>query len=214
MKAADRWIVVPNWGDFQHYKDRDPTWIKFYTRLMSDAEYMRLSFRLRGILGGIWLLYAASDGQVLGSSPAQLGRMIGGEEVRTRDIEALVHAGFIQLSASKPLALRYQVASPEKEAEPEEEKEELPEQGEPLGALVEISEKQGQRIQPLIDVLPLNEVKPNTRTVLASKFAALPAHFVELAREELLAAQDVRSPVRYLNGIADRMLIEQGRGAA
>jgi len=117
MSAPERWIVVPNWREFQHYKDRDPRWIKAYTRLLSDAEYLALSFRLRGILHSIWLLYAASDGLVSGSSPAQLGRMLGADAVRTRDIESLNHAGFIRFSASKPLALRYQAASPEVEVE-------------------------------------------------------------------------------------------------
>jgi hypothetical protein len=63
----------------------------------------------------------------------------------------------------------------------------------------------------LIDLLPAGEVAANTRCVLERKFSELPPHFVELAREELLAADNVRSRVRYLNGIADRMILERGR---
>lgn len=64
----------------------------------------------------------------------------------------------------------------------------------------------------LIDLLPSNEVAKNTRGVLERKFAQLPPHFIDLAREELLAAgDDVRSRVRYLNGIADRMILERDR---
>jgi hypothetical protein len=103
--VTDRWIVIPKWDEFQHYKDRDPKWIKNYNRLLNDHDYLSLSFRLRGLLHGIWLLYAAS-GQKLGSSPAQLGRMLGEESVRTRDLIALNHAGFIEFSASPPLARR------------------------------------------------------------------------------------------------------------
>jgi hypothetical protein len=66
-------------------------------------------------------------------------------------------------------------------------------------------------IDVLIDLLPAEEVAANTRRVLERKFSELPPHFVELAREELLAADNVRSRVRYLNGIADRMILEQGR---
>jgi len=114
---TELWIVVPNWREFQHYTDRDPTWIKSYTRLLNDDDYLGLTMRQRGILHGLWLLYAACDGLVRGSSPARLGLMLGDDSVRTRDIAALNHAGFIQLSASRPLALRYQLASPEKERE-------------------------------------------------------------------------------------------------
>lgn len=65
-------------------------------------------------------------------------------------------------------------------------------------------------IDALIDLLPASEVAPNTRGVLEGKFSQLPPHFVELAREELLAAgDDVRSRIRYLNGIANRMLRER-----
>ncbi len=101
-----RWIHVCRWEEFQHYKDRDPRWIKSYTRLLGDWNYLRLSLRLRGLLHGIWLLYAAS-GRELGASPAQLGRMLGDDTVRMRDLESLSHAGFIVLSASKSLAPRY-----------------------------------------------------------------------------------------------------------
>jgi hypothetical protein len=68
-------------------------------------------------------------------------------------------------------------------------------------------------IDVLIDLLPSGEVAANTRRVLERKFSELPPHFVDLAREELLAADNVRSRVRYLNGIADRMILERGRRA-
>lgn len=100
---SERWIVVPNWEKFQHYKDRNPAWIKLYTELQDKDEWLDLSLRLRGMLCGIWLLYAKS-GQQLGASPARLGRMLGESTVRVRDLERLESAGFITFSASKPLA--------------------------------------------------------------------------------------------------------------
>jgi len=92
------------WDEFQHYKDRDPAWIKNYTRLLADENYLALTLRQRGILHGVWLLYAAS-GRKLGSSPARLGLMLGDSSVRRRDIERLEQAGFIRVFASTPLAL-------------------------------------------------------------------------------------------------------------
>lgn len=112
-----RFIVVPRWDEFQHYKDRDPKWIKNYTRLLASREYLNLSLRLRGILHGIWLAYAAS-GRELGASPAEVGLMLGDTSVRMRDLISLEKAGFVQLL----LAPRYQDASLEVEKEKERTK--------------------------------------------------------------------------------------------
>lgn len=124
MSESERWIVIPNWPELQHYKERDPAWVKLYTRLLHKDEYLALTYRQRGILHGIWMLYAASDGRIsaggggeVGSMLAQLGTKPGQKPVGSRDLEALNEAGFITFSASRPLALRYQRASPETERE-------------------------------------------------------------------------------------------------
>ncbi len=170
MADSERWIVIPRWDEFQHYKNRDPSWVKNYTRLLRDWNYVGLTFRLRGILHGIWLLYAAS-GLELGASPAQLGRMLGDDSVRMRDLQSLSDAGFIQLSASRPLASRYHAASPEKETEIETETEEQQHEGStlsldhPLTKQTEAnngSPKNGARPPVNIDGLePLAAIIPN-----------------------------------------------------
>lgn len=112
------WIVVPRWDGsdgFQHYRDRDPIWIKNYRTLLSSDEYLTLSFHIRGVLHGLWLAYAASNRQ-LRDSTLTLTRRIG-QRVTTRDLLALNHAGFIEFSASRPLAPVYQAASLDKEKE-------------------------------------------------------------------------------------------------
>lgn len=119
-----RWIVIPNWEKFQHYKTRSgesvmrPEWIKNYGRLLHDDAYLKLTLRQRGILHGIWLLYASS-GQQLGSGAAQLGRLLGEDTVRARDIEALNSAGFIEFSSRPTLEQVYTASSPEIEIEKE-----------------------------------------------------------------------------------------------
>jgi hypothetical protein len=115
--AGNYWLEIPRWQDFQHYRDRSPTWIKNYVRQLHDDAYRGLTMHQRGILHGLRLAYAASDRQ-LRDSTLSLTRQLGGR-VTTRDLEALYQAGFITLSASKPLAPRYHDASPEKEKEKE-----------------------------------------------------------------------------------------------
>lgn len=109
---TDHWVVVPNWDRFQHYRDRDPRWIKLHRSLASDPDWWDLSGHRRAVLVGIWLEYATTNRR-LPDDTSTLSRRIGVRVTRP-DVEALVAAGFIQISASKPLAPSYQDASPEK----------------------------------------------------------------------------------------------------
>jgi hypothetical protein len=126
---ADRYIVIPKWDGpdgFQHYKNRDPIWIKAYTRLLSDQAFLDLTYHQRGLLLSIWLEYARSNRQLRDGnatttrqtrdSHVTLTRQLG-HRVTTRDLEALNHAGFIEFSASAPLAECKQDASLDKEVE-------------------------------------------------------------------------------------------------
>lgn len=118
--SEQRWIVIPRWDGkdgFQHYSDRDPTWIKDYRNQLAKDEYRDLSFHLRGILHGLRLSYAASNRQLRDDTVALTRRL--GHRVTRRDLESLNHAGFIRFSASKPLARRYRRASPDKEVREE-----------------------------------------------------------------------------------------------
>lgn len=116
------YISVRNWRNFQHYDPakRTPPWIKVYTELLDDEDYLQLTVRQRGILHGIWLLYAESRSK-LGSNAARLGRRLGDPSVRRRDLDALEQAGFITFVASAALAEGYHVATPEVEVETETE---------------------------------------------------------------------------------------------
>jgi hypothetical protein len=33
-------IVLPGWGDLQHYKDRDPTWVKLYRDILTTESWV------------------------------------------------------------------------------------------------------------------------------------------------------------------------------
>lgn len=105
----DIWIFVPNWGKFQHYRDRRPPWVKTYTDLLDRDEYLALSSHQRGVLHGIWLAYASSD-RHLRANTVTLSRRLN-VRVSTQDIERLNRAGFIETLASNVLAERLQDAS-------------------------------------------------------------------------------------------------------
>lgn len=93
----ERYIIVHDWGKHQHYKDRmRPAWIKCFTKLLQKDEYLRLSLAQRGLLHGIWLLYAQSGGELSVSGASRLLVGSASDARRFRDnMKALNDAGFI-----------------------------------------------------------------------------------------------------------------------
>jgi hypothetical protein len=91
-----------NWDTFQHYTDRDPIWIKNYTALLHNPDYLSLTLPQRGLLHALWMLYAMSH-RSIPEDTRKISRSVG-VRVRKDTLEALNHAGFIHFSASKPLA--------------------------------------------------------------------------------------------------------------
>ena len=122
------WIVVRNWERFQHYRNRNPVWIKTYLELLDNDAYLGLPPRARALLHGVWMAYARARGELRyepDASPMRRRYGSGALDKRVRmrvycdDIKRLSDAGFIEVSASKPLASCYQAASVEEEEEKE-----------------------------------------------------------------------------------------------
>ena len=105
----DEWIEIVDWNRFQHYTDRRPVWIKVYTELLDDEDFLSLPESTRSLLFHLWLLYATTRAQVPHNTRTLSRRLR--HKVMTRQLERLIDAGYIRISASKPLAMRYQDAS-------------------------------------------------------------------------------------------------------
>lgn len=59
-----RYLRVKNWADFQHYKDRNPPWIKLHRALLDDYEFAALPDVSKGHLVLIWLFASQNDGRI------------------------------------------------------------------------------------------------------------------------------------------------------
>jgi hypothetical protein len=116
---ADPWIVVPNWDKFQHYKDRDPVWIKLYMGLRNKDEWRHLTGFERGLLVSTWLEFGAANTQLRRSDVPRLT----GLEPRTQHWDSLREAGFIYFSASKSAQIASPRARPRTREETETEKD-------------------------------------------------------------------------------------------
>ena len=87
------YIQVKNWGKFQHYKKRNPPWIKLHAELLSDYAFSRLQDASKLHLMMIWLL-ASRTANKLPNDPGWLQKQIGAET--KPNINLLIEMGFIE----------------------------------------------------------------------------------------------------------------------
>ena len=61
---TEKYLKIKNWDEFQHYKDRDPKWIKVYRDITDNYEFSQLPDASKGHLLGLWLLAAKLDNKI------------------------------------------------------------------------------------------------------------------------------------------------------
>ena len=99
---------VRNWEQFQHYKKRNPPWIKLYTHLLDDYEYGSLTDASKLLALSI-LMLAAKTGNKLPMNIEWIQKRA--VLVQAPDLEPLFSCGFIyKMDASEVLASRKQNA--------------------------------------------------------------------------------------------------------
>jgi hypothetical protein len=59
-----RHFRVRNWDKFQHYKNRNPPWIKLHTELLENYDFARLPDASKLLALCIWMLAARSDNKI------------------------------------------------------------------------------------------------------------------------------------------------------
>jgi hypothetical protein len=103
-------LSVKNWQEFQHYKDRNPPWIKLHRALLDDYGFARIPDTAKAALILIWLFASQNDGKVP-DDPDFLQRKLGLE--KKPDLRLLIAQGFLipEQDASNVLAESKQDAS-------------------------------------------------------------------------------------------------------
>lgn len=115
-------VRIVNWESFQHYKDRNPPWIKLHRELLTSETWVSSSNDDRVLAIAIMML-AAECNNLIPANPRYIQRRAYLE--KEPDLSGLVSLKFIEIieqsdSASKPLAS----ARPETENRDREQKEE------------------------------------------------------------------------------------------
>ena len=89
---------VKNWESFQHYKNRNPPWIKLYSDLLDDYNFSCLQDASKLHLVMIWLL-ASRNNNKLPTSEKWIQQRIGASE--KVDLSVLIESGFIEIIPNK-----------------------------------------------------------------------------------------------------------------
>ena len=106
-----KYLKVKNWKEYQHYKDRNPPWIKLHRKILNDRNFMQLPTASRGLLLCLWVLAAEEDGYIL-YDEEELRFRLRLPELQLSDLDFLVECGFLKQATEKegfksPWASRY-----------------------------------------------------------------------------------------------------------
>ncbi len=109
-----KYLRVKNWDNFQHYKDRNPPWIKLHRTLLDDYEFCALPDLVKGQLMLIWVFASQNEGKIPQDAKF-IERKLGFSERAA--LQQMVEAGFLlpeqpaSTDAGEPLADCKQPAS-------------------------------------------------------------------------------------------------------
>jgi hypothetical protein len=113
-----------NWSEYQHYKDRNPPWIKLHRDLLNDRDFMCLPLASKAIAPLLWLLASESKFGDFDANVVELSFRLRMTAKEVKDgLKPLIDKGFF-VDASGVLADCKQLAIPETETEGEREGEE------------------------------------------------------------------------------------------
>ena len=110
---------------FQHYRRRNPPWVKLHKRLLDDYEFQNLPLASKALAPMLWLL-ASEDGQGwIDAEAAKISfRLRMSREELDQAIQPLIDGGFFEREdASAAQAREAQTATPESESKTESEAE-------------------------------------------------------------------------------------------
>jgi hypothetical protein len=88
------YLKVKNWEKFQHYKNRNPPWIKLHVKLLNDRQFSLLSRDSKCLLLLLWILASENDGKI----PNDLGEIrfrLRDDNITENDINLLIKKQFI-----------------------------------------------------------------------------------------------------------------------
>jgi len=90
-----KYIRIHNWERFQHYKKRNPPWIKLHTELLDDDDFECLQDACKLLLICLWLYRARKHNGKIPADRKYLARKLPLSKIPS--LQPLVDAGFIEI---------------------------------------------------------------------------------------------------------------------
>jgi hypothetical protein len=112
--------AIKDWNKYQHYKHRDPPWIRLYRGLLNDREWHNLDGDDAKALVMLWLIASEREGNL--PSVQDLAFRLRMTEARCASMLSRLDHWLVQ-DASTPLAECEQDATPETETETEQKED-------------------------------------------------------------------------------------------
>jgi len=108
------------WSEFQHYKDRDPTWIKLHKRLLDDYEFQSLPLASMALAPMFWLLASENKEGWIEYDIKKIAFRLRRTPQEIEDaIKGLISSGFFELEQSASIVL----ADVKRDATPENKRQ-------------------------------------------------------------------------------------------
>ena len=107
------YLRIVNWENFQHYKDRDPPWIKLHTRILCDYDFSCLQDDSKLLLMLLWVLASKLSNKI----PYDIKWLMNQLNIKNVEPQPLIEAGFIECfqDDSKTIAVCQQTAPQRRE---------------------------------------------------------------------------------------------------
>lgn len=113
---------IKNWSKFQHYKERNPPWIKLHIEIFGSEDWVMLDDASR-LLAIVCMVIAAKNDGYVPDNPDYIMRI--SYLKRRPNLKPLIECGFLQNEQADASESKQEIAlaRPEKEAEAEAEAE-------------------------------------------------------------------------------------------
>lgn len=92
--------TIRNWREFQHYKDRNPPWIKLHYALLSSQDWVMLNDASRVLAVACMLLASRSDGQIDGSEAGLAYLQRVAYLNKKPELKPLIDCGFLECASN------------------------------------------------------------------------------------------------------------------
>lgn len=93
-------FIIPDWDEFQAYRDRRPPWIKLHRTLLDNQAFQSLPLSARAMLPMLWLLAPETEDYMSGrielSANGIAYRLRISEAEVEKNLQILITAGFIK----------------------------------------------------------------------------------------------------------------------